>query len=83
MPGLSTTGVSPPCAADLGCTSPSLSLQSPVLPALSSSLSENDLSSPVEPPAPQTRGQLPVLPGSPAGITSVHLSIRPSVHPGR
>ncbi|XP_038024680.2 serine/threonine-protein kinase WNK4 isoform X1 [Anas platyrhynchos] len=53
--------------SDLGCTSPSLSLQSPVLPALSSSLSENDLSSPVEPPAPQTRGQLPVLPGSPAG----------------
>ncbi|XP_040392474.1 serine/threonine-protein kinase WNK4 isoform X2 [Cygnus olor] len=53
--------------SDLGCTSPSLSLQSPVLPALSSSLSENDLSSPAEPPAAQARGQQPVLPGSPAG----------------
>ncbi|XP_024999780.2 serine/threonine-protein kinase WNK4 isoform X4 [Gallus gallus] len=42
--------------SDLGCTSPSTSLQSPVLPAPSSSPLENDLSSPAEP-----------LPGSPAG----------------
>ncbi|XP_048783056.1 serine/threonine-protein kinase WNK4 isoform X1 [Lagopus muta] len=42
--------------SDLGCTSPSTSLQSPTLPAPSSSPLENDLSSPAEP-----------LPGSPAG----------------
>ncbi|KAM9520639.1 serine/threonine-protein kinase WNK4 isoform 1-T1 [Guaruba guarouba] len=51
--------------SDLGCTSPSLSVQSPVLPLLSSSPSENDLGSPVEAPA---AGELqPALLGSPAG----------------
>ncbi|KAM6399214.1 serine/threonine-protein kinase WNK4 [Rhynochetos jubatus] len=51
--------------SDPGCTSPSLSVQSPVLPALSRSPSENDLASPTEPPvAPELQ---PTLPGSPAG----------------
>lgn len=38
-----------PCATDLSCTSPSLSVQSPVLPLLSRSPSETNLASPVEP----------------------------------
>ncbi|NXU47746.1 WNK4 kinase, partial [Turnix velox] len=41
--------------SDLGCTSPSLSVQSPVLPSLSSSLSDTNLSSPAEPPAAPPR----------------------------
>ncbi|NXL36449.1 WNK4 kinase, partial [Glaucidium brasilianum] len=52
--------------SDLGCTSPSLSVQSPVLPSLSSSPSENDLASPAEVPAapagelcPRPLGSLP------------------------
>ncbi|NXA09247.1 WNK4 kinase, partial [Sapayoa aenigma] len=52
-----------PCATDLGCTSPSLSVQSPVLPSLSRSPSETDLAGPAEPlaaPTPQ---------GSPAGTS--------------
>ncbi|KAM6238460.1 serine/threonine-protein kinase WNK4 isoform 2-T2 [Porphyrio hochstetteri] len=53
--------------SDLGCTSPSLSVQSPVVPSLSSSLSENDLASPVEPPAALARELRQTLPGSPAG----------------
>ncbi|KAM6041952.1 serine/threonine-protein kinase WNK4 isoform 2-T2 [Chlamydotis macqueenii] len=53
--------------SDLGCTSPSLSVQSPVLPSLSSSPSENDLASPTEPPAAPAREPQPMLPGSPAG----------------
>ncbi|XP_063210534.1 serine/threonine-protein kinase WNK4 isoform X4 [Chroicocephalus ridibundus] len=53
--------------SDLGCTSPSLSVQSPVLPSLSSSLSENDLASPAEPPAAPAREPRPTLLGSPAG----------------
>ncbi|NWW75773.1 WNK4 kinase, partial [Climacteris rufus] len=52
-----------PCAADLGCTSPSLSVQSPVLPLLSRSPSETNLASPVEPLA------APVPPGSPTGTS--------------
>ncbi|NXT59011.1 WNK4 kinase, partial [Pluvianellus socialis] len=43
------------CDLDPGCTSPSLSVQSPILPSLSSSLSENDLASPTEPPAAPAR----------------------------
>lgn len=58
-----------PCAADLGCTSPSLSVQPPILPALSSSLSENDLASPTEPPAAPAHELRPMLPGSPAGTS--------------
>lgn len=38
-----------PYATDLSCTSPSLSVQSPVLPLLSRSPSETNLASPVEP----------------------------------
>ncbi|NXV49233.1 WNK4 kinase, partial [Uria aalge] len=55
--------------SDLGCTSPSLSVQSPVLPSLSSSLSENDLTSPAEPPAAPARELRPTLPGSPTGTS--------------
>ncbi|NXQ87184.1 WNK4 kinase, partial [Nyctibius grandis] len=54
-----------PCAADLGCTSPSLSVRSPVLLAPSSSPSETDLASPLEPPAVPA----PTLPGSPTGTS--------------
>ncbi|XP_065605183.1 serine/threonine-protein kinase WNK4 isoform X3 [Cyrtonyx montezumae] len=53
--------------SDLGCTSPSLSLQSPVLPAPSSSPLENDLPSPAEP-----------LLGSPAGSEQILISSAPS-----
>ncbi|KAM6189930.1 serine/threonine-protein kinase WNK4 isoform 1-T1 [Sarcoramphus papa] len=53
--------------SDLGCTSPSLSVQSPVLPLLSSSPSENDLASPAELPAAPARELRPTLLGSPAG----------------
>ncbi|XP_076212855.1 serine/threonine-protein kinase WNK4 isoform X4 [Aptenodytes patagonicus] len=53
--------------SDLGCTSPSLSVQSPVLPSLSSSPSENDLASPAELPAAPAHELQPTLPGSPAG----------------
>ncbi|KAM6333769.1 serine/threonine-protein kinase WNK4 isoform 4-T4 [Alca torda] len=55
--------------SDLGCTSPSLSVQSPVLPSLSSSLSENDLAGPAEPPAAPAREPRPTLPGSPTGTS--------------
>ncbi|XP_030364242.1 serine/threonine-protein kinase WNK4 isoform X2 [Strigops habroptila] len=64
--------------SDLGCTSPSLSVQSPVLPLLSSSPSENDLGSPMEPPA---AGELrPALLGSPAGSVQTWplVSVAPS-----
>ncbi|NWR36070.1 WNK4 kinase, partial [Tachuris rubrigastra] len=50
-----------PCAADLGCTSPRLSEQSPVLPSLSRSPSETNLASPAEAPA------APALPEAPTG----------------
>ncbi|XP_051496157.1 serine/threonine-protein kinase WNK4 isoform X2 [Apus apus] len=53
--------------SDLGCTSPSLSVQSPVLPSLSSSPSETDPGSPAEPPAAPAPALQPALPGSPAG----------------
>ncbi|XP_075579004.1 LOW QUALITY PROTEIN: serine/threonine-protein kinase WNK4 [Pelecanus crispus] len=53
--------------SDLGCTSPSLSVQSPILPSLSSSLSENDLASPTEPLAAPACELWPTLPGSPEG----------------
>ncbi|NXY08046.1 WNK4 kinase, partial [Pteruthius melanotis] len=46
-----------PCATDLSCTSPGLSVQSPILPLLSRSPSETSLASPVEPlPAPAPLG---------------------------
>ncbi|XP_061333618.1 serine/threonine-protein kinase WNK4 isoform X2 [Pezoporus flaviventris] len=67
-----------PCAADLGSTSPSLSVQSPVPPLLSSSPSENNLGSPVEAPA---AGELqPALLGSPAGSVQTWplVSVAPS-----
>ncbi|NXL11463.1 WNK4 kinase, partial [Mesembrinibis cayennensis] len=54
--------------SDLGCTSPSLSVQSPVLPSLSSSPLEN-LASPAEPPAAPACEPRPMLPGSPAGTS--------------
>ncbi|KAM9267452.1 serine/threonine-protein kinase WNK4 isoform 2-T2 [Morus bassanus] len=53
--------------SDLGCASPSLSVQSPILPSLSSSQLENDLASPAEPPAAPACELQPTLPGSPAG----------------
>ncbi|XP_024999785.2 serine/threonine-protein kinase WNK4 isoform X14 [Gallus gallus] len=71
--------------SDLGCTSPSTSLQSPVLPAPSSSPLENDLSSPAEPLPGSPAGAVPlcstgspltmpstVMPGSPEGSTPSH-----------
>ncbi|KAM9255192.1 serine/threonine-protein kinase WNK4 isoform 2-T2 [Cariama cristata] len=53
--------------SDLGCSSPSLSVQSPVLPSLSSSPSEHDLASPAELPAAPAGELWPTLLGSPAG----------------
>ncbi|XP_019328468.1 PREDICTED: serine/threonine-protein kinase WNK4 [Aptenodytes forsteri] len=66
--------------SDLGCTSPSLSVQSPVLPLLSSSPSENDLASPAELPAAPAHELQPTLPGSPAGSVQTWplVSIAPS-----
>ncbi|XP_040548302.1 serine/threonine-protein kinase WNK4 isoform X14 [Gallus gallus] len=71
--------------SDLGCASPSTSLQSPVLPAPSSSPLENDLSSPAEPLPGSPAGAVPlcstgspltmpstVMPGSPEGSTPSH-----------
>lgn len=52
------------CVPDLSCTSPGLSVQSPVLPMLSRSPSETNLASPVEPPA------APAPLGSPTGTSS-------------
>lgn len=53
-----------PYATDLSCTSPSLSVQSPVLPLLSRSPSETNLASPVEPLA------APAPLGSPTGTSA-------------
>ncbi|KAM6233676.1 serine/threonine-protein kinase WNK4 isoform 3-T3 [Spheniscus humboldti] len=66
--------------SDLGCTSPSLSVQSPILPSLSSSPSENDLASPAELPAAPAHELQPTLPGSPAGSVQTWplVSIAPS-----
>ncbi|NXX20167.1 WNK4 kinase, partial [Podargus strigoides] len=58
--------------SDLGCTSPSLLVQSPVLPSLSSSPSENDLASPVEPPAAPAHELQPPLLSSPAALPATH-----------
>ncbi|NWT73052.1 WNK4 kinase, partial [Prunella himalayana] len=58
-----------PCATDLSCTSPSLSVQSPVLPLLSRSPSETSLASPVEPLA------APVPPGSPTGTSAGRVGV--------
>lgn len=58
-----------PCATDLGCTSPSLSVQSPILPSLSSSPLENDLVSPAELPAAPAHELQPTLMGSPTGTS--------------
>ncbi|NWS62210.1 WNK4 kinase, partial [Chunga burmeisteri] len=55
--------------SDLGCSSPSLSVQSPVLPSLSSSPSEHDLASPAELPAAPAGELWPTLLGSPAGTS--------------
>ncbi|XP_071433721.1 serine/threonine-protein kinase WNK4 isoform X1 [Pithys albifrons albifrons] len=55
LQGFSRSISSSSSLSDLGCTSPSLSVQSPVLPSLSRSPSETDLASPAEPfaaPAP-------------------------------
>ncbi|NXC05407.1 WNK4 kinase, partial [Orthonyx spaldingii] len=57
LQGLSRSISSSSSLSDLGCTSPSLSVQSPVLPSLSRSPSETSLASPVEPlPAPVPLG---------------------------
>ncbi|XP_068275087.1 serine/threonine-protein kinase WNK4 isoform X2 [Nyctibius grandis] len=60
--------------SDLGCTSPSLSVRSPVLPVPSSSPSETDLASPPEPPA----APAPTLPGSPAGSAQTWPFVSPA-----
>ncbi|XP_021233628.1 serine/threonine-protein kinase WNK4 isoform X2 [Numida meleagris] len=59
--------------SDLGCTSPSLSLQSPVLPAPSSSPLENDLSSPAEPLPGSSTGSpqtWPLISSAPSWMTA-------------
>ncbi|XP_016159870.1 PREDICTED: serine/threonine-protein kinase WNK4 isoform X1 [Ficedula albicollis] len=61
LQGLSRSISSSSSLSDLSCTSPSLSVQSPVLPLLSRSPSETNLASPVEPLA------APVPLGSPTG----------------
>ncbi|KAM7029939.1 serine/threonine-protein kinase WNK4 isoform 3-T3 [Acridotheres tristis] len=61
LQGLSRSISSSSSLSDLSCTSPSLSVQSPVLPMLSRSPSETNLASPVEPLA------APVPLGSPTG----------------
>ncbi|XP_040473336.1 LOW QUALITY PROTEIN: serine/threonine-protein kinase WNK4 [Falco naumanni] len=53
--------------SDLGCTSPSFSVQSPALPLLSSSPAEKDLASPTEPLAAPAGELQPMLPGSTTG----------------
>ncbi|XP_074018807.1 serine/threonine-protein kinase WNK4 [Numenius arquata] len=53
--------------SDLGCTSPSLLVQSPILLSRSSSSLENDGASPTGPPAAPAQELRPMLPGSPAG----------------
>ncbi|NXX97143.1 WNK4 kinase, partial [Centropus bengalensis] len=68
LPELSRS-ISSSSLSDLGSASPSLSLQSPLLPSLSSSQSENDLASPTEPLATPAAQQQPMLPGSPAGTS--------------
>ncbi|NXX43592.1 WNK4 kinase, partial [Tricholaema leucomelas] len=56
--------------ADLGCTSPSLSVQSPVMPPLSSSMLEKDSTSTTEPLAASApRDPWPPQPGSPTGTS--------------
>ncbi|XP_030112210.4 serine/threonine-protein kinase WNK4 isoform X1 [Taeniopygia guttata] len=61
LQGLSRSISSSSSLSDLSCTSPSLSVQSPVLPLLSRSPSETNLASPVEPLA------APGVLGSPTG----------------
>ncbi|NXN99402.1 WNK4 kinase, partial [Rhinopomastus cyanomelas] len=53
--------------SDLGCASPSLAVQSPVLPSPSGSPWENEPTSPAEPPAAPSQELRPMLLGSPAG----------------
>ncbi|KAK4808667.1 hypothetical protein QYF61_020156 [Mycteria americana] len=53
--------------SDPGCASPSLLVQSPVLPSLSSSPSESGLASPAEPPAAPAPELWPTLQRSPTG----------------
>ncbi|XP_058713858.1 serine/threonine-protein kinase WNK4 isoform X1 [Poecile atricapillus] len=65
LQGLSRSISSSSSLSDLSCTSPSLSVQSPVLPLLSRSPSETNLASPVEPPA------APVPLRSPTGSASM------------
>ncbi|NXF85475.1 WNK4 kinase, partial [Eubucco bourcierii] len=56
--------------SDLGCTSPSLSVQSPVLPPLSSSMLEKGPTSTTEPLAASAPRELwPPQPGSPTGTS--------------
>ncbi|NXS26124.1 WNK4 kinase, partial [Pomatostomus ruficeps] len=63
LQGLSRSISSSSSLSDLSCTSPSLSVQSPVLPLLSRSPSETNLASPVEPLA------APAPLGSPTGTS--------------
>ncbi|NWH52467.1 WNK4 kinase, partial [Fregata magnificens] len=65
--------------SDLGCASPSLSVQSPILPSLSSSPLESDLVSPAEPPAAPARELRPTLLGSPAGTSLGRAKAHPSL----
>ncbi|KAL9823640.1 serine/threonine-protein kinase WNK4 isoform 2-T2 [Geothlypis trichas] len=64
LQGLSRSISSSSSLSDLSCASPSLSVQTPVLPLLSRSPSETNLGSPEEPPA------APVPLGSPSGTSA-------------
>ncbi|KAF4787465.1 WNK lysine deficient protein kinase 4 [Turdus rufiventris] len=66
LQGLSRSISSSSSLSDLSCTSPSLAVQSPVLPLLSRSPSETNLASPVEPQA------APVPLRSPTVMTMAH-----------
>nr|XP_041577377.1 serine/threonine-protein kinase WNK4 isoform X2 [Taeniopygia guttata] len=71
LQGLSRSISSSSSLSDLSCTSPSLSVQSPVLPLLSRSPSETNLASPVEPlAAPGALGS-PTAPVCPTGSEAV------------
>ncbi|NXE69388.1 WNK4 kinase, partial [Calcarius ornatus] len=69
LQGLSRSISSSSSLSDLSCTSPSLSVQPPVLPLLSRSPSETNLGSPVEPLA----APLPL--GSPSGTSAGSVAV--------
>ncbi|XP_063259955.1 serine/threonine-protein kinase WNK4 isoform X1 [Prinia subflava] len=78
LQGLSRSISSSSSLSDLSCTSPSLSVQSPVLPLLSRSPSETNLASPVEPLATTVPLRSPT--GS-ASVTPSWLTSSPALTP--